>query len=129
MRVQSSPLILFCVGCWIAHANDQNQWIQADLQTTHRIESVITQGRPRYSPQQWVKSYKVSYMQDGRNWVELPDLYEGNSNRDEKKTNSLPDYTEARFIRLKPFEWENHIAMRFDVTGCEVDYGKVPLVT
>ena len=129
MRVQSSPLILFCVGCWVAHANDQNQWIQADLQTTHRIERVITQGQSAAYPHTWVKSYKFSYRRDGTNWVELPDLYVGNSNGNGKKTNILPDYTEARFIRLQPIEWERYISMRFDVTGCEVDYGKLPLVT
>ena len=128
MRVQSSPL-LFCTGAWLARINDQNQWIQADLQATHRIESVTTQGRPNGGVRQWVRSYKVSYSQDGTNWLTLPGLYEGNFNRDEKKTNSLPDYTEARFIRLRPIEWFGHISMRFDVTGCEVDYGKVPLVT
>ena len=132
MRVQSSRTLVFCVGAWAAKVNDQNQWIQADLKLAHIIESVTTQGRPqgwRSSHNQFVKSYKVSYSQDGTNWVELPDLYVGNSNRDGKKTNSLPDNTEARLIRLHPIEWHGHISMRWEVTGCREDHGKVPLVT
>ena len=121
MRVQSSPLILFCVGYWIAGATNRNQWIQADLVTTHRIESVTTQGRV-VAPH-WVKSYKVSYRRDGTNWVELPDLYVGNSNGNGKKTNILPDYTEARFIRLRPVEWHVHAAMQlfYKCTSCNTE--------
>ena len=121
-----SPLLSFCAGVWSARVNDQNQWIQADLQTTHRIESVTTQGRPGYN--QRVTSYFVSYSQDGTRWVNIPTLYDGNTDSNTKVANILPDNIEARYVRLRPNTWIRHISMRFDVTGCAV-HGKMPLNT
>ena len=57
-------MLFICVGVWAAKNKDQHQWIQADLQTAHRIISVTTQGRT-YKNDQWVKSYYVRYSQDG----------------------------------------------------------------
>ena len=97
--------------------NDQNQWIQADLQTMHRIISVTTQGRS-YKHDQWVKSYYASYSQDGLGWETISTPFEGNNDQNTKKTNLLPDNIVARYIRLLPNSWNTRIAMRFDVTGC-----------
>ena len=120
--------MLFCAGAWSALYNTQQQWIYADLQTTHRIESVTTQGRPWIHVSQWVESYQVTYSQDGRKWTNLPDVYVGNLNRDDKKTNTLPDNFETRYIGLRPVTWHDHISLRWDVTGC-VAHGKIPLYT
>ena len=109
--------MLLVAGSWSAKDKNKNQWIQADLRTTHRLESVITRGRPGHD--QWVKSYHVSYSQDGTNWVDIPTLYSGNTDRDTKKSNNLPPDTAARFVRLRPNEWETHISMRWEVTGCD----------
>ena len=117
VRLRSSQL-LFCAGAWVPR-NNQDQWIEADLQTIHRIESVTTKGRP-VKKLQWVTSYYVSYSQDGTNWEEIPTLFEANKNRKTKKTNLLPDTIEARYIRLSPNSWVSRIAMRFEVTGCAV---------
>ena len=122
MSVRSSKL-LFCAGVWAALESNQDQWIQADLLTTHRIESVTTQGRPDNNYRQWVTSYYVSYSQDGTNWTDIPGLYTGNFDQNRKKTNRLPEGTEARYIRLRPNTWSGHISMRFDVTGCAL-HGK-----
>ena len=112
-------MFFFCVGAWAAKINDQNQWIQADLEAMHRILSVTTQGR--YSRHnQWVSSYYVSYSQDGKRWEAISTPFEGNNDRDTKKTNLLPDNILAKYIRLSPISWSNHICMRFDVTGCVV---------
>ena len=120
MRLRSSPL-LFCAGAWSPAVDNQDQWIQADLITTHRIESVTTQGKPEGGWSIcWTKSYFVSYSRDGTSWVEISTLFTANEDRNTKKTNLLPDNIEARYIRLLPNSWETHICMRFDVTGCAV---------
>ena len=98
--------------------NNQDQWIQADLGTTLRIKSVITQGRPSSLYVQRVTSYYISYSQDGTNWVDLPTLYSGNVDQFTKKTNNLPPNTDARYVRMRPQTWQFLIALRFDVTGC-----------
>ena len=111
---------MFCAGAWLARYNNQDQWVQADLGTTQRIESVTTQGRPSDVYVQRVTTYYISYSQDGTNWVDIPTLYSGNVDQFTKKTNDLPPNTVARFVRLRPQTWHNHIALRFDVVGCAV---------
>ena len=110
---------MFCAGAWLALYNTQGQWVQADLGTIHRIESVTTQGRPSPAYEQRVTSYYISYSQDGTNWVDIPTLYSGNVDQFTKKTNNLPANTDARYVRLRPNDWETYISMRWEVTGCD----------
>ena len=89
---------------------------------THILETVITQGRSTItSPNvNYVRWYRISYGQDGISWVHLPKRYKGNVDKDTKNINSLPENTQARFIRLRPTGWKGIQALRFDVTGCPV---------
>ncbi|XP_020609583.1 EGF-like repeat and discoidin I-like domain-containing protein 3 [Orbicella faveolata] len=48
-------------GGWSAKTNDDNQWLQVDLQQTTRITRIATQGRNGYTPGQWVTQYKLQY--------------------------------------------------------------------
>ena len=130
MSVQSSPL-LFCAGAWSTRHYGRPHFISADLQTTHRIESVTTQGRPAdpaHPSSEWVQSYLVRYSRTDFSdvWSSLPDVYVGNSNSNEKKTNKLPDNFETRWIGLRPVSWHGHLSLRWEVTGCPA-YGKIPL--
>ena len=50
-------------GGWSAGANNQNQWLQADLGNPRKVTKVATQGRN--AADQWVTSYKVEYSNDG----------------------------------------------------------------
>ncbi|PFX24322.1 EGF-like repeat and discoidin I-like domain-containing protein 3 [Stylophora pistillata] len=50
-------------GGWSARANNQNQWLQADLGSVKKVTHLATQGRNAAS--QWVKSYMVEYSDDG----------------------------------------------------------------
>ena len=109
--------MLLPAGAWVSARNVTGEWIQADLETTHLIESVTTQGRSgRFG--QWVTSYHVSYSPDGSDWVDLSMPYSGNVDQDSKVTNRLPANTLARHVRLRPNGWQDSIAMRFTVTGC-----------
>ena len=117
---------LFYAGAWAARVKDQNQWIQADLQATHILESVTTQGRR--SSAQRVTSYYVSISQDGTQWVDMRRLYDGNEDANTKQTNSFPANTLARYIRLRPHRWTNGMSLRFEVTGCKAP-SKISLIT
>ncbi|XP_068683743.1 EGF-like repeat and discoidin I-like domain-containing protein 3 isoform X2 [Montipora foliosa] len=61
-------------GGWAARSNDQNQWLQVDLESVETdIRHVETQGR-NYNQDwssahnQWVESYKLQYSNDGVNF-------------------------------------------------------------
>ena len=50
-------------GAWSAKTNDVHQWLQVDLGQEMEVQAIQSQGRQdRY---QWVKSYTVSYSNDG----------------------------------------------------------------
>ena len=55
---------------------NSNQWIQVELSATFKITAIQTQGRSDYD--QWVKSYKLAYGNDGVKWndVNNDEVYE-----------------------------------------------------
>ena len=50
-------------GSWIPTSNNAHQWLQVDLGKKTEVTGIKTQGR--YNAHQWVKSYRVSYSNDG----------------------------------------------------------------
>ena len=49
-------------GGWSSRFNNNNQWLQVDLELTTRVTGIATQGRNVHS--QWVKQYKLEYGED-----------------------------------------------------------------
>ncbi|XP_067018848.1 EGF-like repeat and discoidin I-like domain-containing protein 3 [Acropora muricata] len=116
------------VGCWSAAWNNLNQWIQIDLRIKTRVTQVATQGRPGITYKQWVTRYKLLFSDDGisyEGFVAQGDSvvkdFEGNSDRDTVKTNSLIPPIKARYIRLAPTAWNGHISARIELYGCLED--------
>ena len=54
-------------GSWAALYNNNNQWLQVDLQQTTRVSRIATQGRNGYP--QWVTEYKLQYGADGQTFT------------------------------------------------------------
>ena len=55
-------------GAWSAKTNDVNQWLQVDFGDTKKVTAILTQGRAEHD--QWVKTYTVSYSQDGIEFID-----------------------------------------------------------
>ena len=54
-------------GSWSAKTNDVNQWLQIELGSDYtKVTRIATQGRSDYD--QWVKTYKLQYSDDGVNY-------------------------------------------------------------
>ena len=54
-------------GAWSARTNDGNQWLQIELgEENTKVTRVATQGRSDID--QWVKTYKLQYSDDGENF-------------------------------------------------------------
>ena len=60
-------------GGWVAKYRNTNQWLQIYLGVATRVKRIATQGR--YDANQWVKSYTVSY---GDNGVQFFPVKQGN---------------------------------------------------
>ena len=54
-------------GGWIAKYNNRHQFLQVDLGTTSRVKRIATQAR--YDANQWVKSYTLSYSNNGVRFI------------------------------------------------------------
>ncbi|KAL5012643.1 hypothetical protein ScPMuIL_011194 [Solemya velum] len=122
------------IGGWSAQTCDEDQYIQAEFPNVKNISAVATKGRADY--EQWVTAYSISYSIDGSEWLkvnnsngqtEVPivnklqtwQCFTGNNNTDTLVVNVLPNPVNARFIRINPTNWHEHITMRFGVKGCD----------
>ncbi|KAL9982962.1 hypothetical protein ACROYT_G005077 [Oculina patagonica] len=109
-------------GAWSAKTNDQNQFLQVDFWRNVKITKFQTQGRQDY--EQWVKKYKLSYSVDGSSAFQtyqengVDKVFIGNSNKDGIVTQVLLQPITARYVQIKPIEWNDHISMRAEFFGC-----------
>jgi hypothetical protein len=98
---------------WSAKTNDSNQWVQVDFGEKKLIEKVFIQGR--YNRAQWVTKFRVQVSADGKKFEEIGSGYEGNTDQQTVVEVALSPQPVARFVRIVPVEWHEHISMRFDV--------------
>jgi len=108
-------------GAWSAKQNDQNQWLQADLGSNKNITHLATQGRNGHD--QWVTSYKVEYSDNGASFYCYQEhgtdkIFTANSDRDTIVYNVVSPPITARYIRIVPRAFLNHISMRMEIYGC-----------
>ncbi|XP_078365181.1 EGF-like repeat and discoidin I-like domain-containing protein 3 [Oculina patagonica] len=112
-------------GSWSSRHNDNNQWLQVDLQQTTRVTRIATQGRNNWYKGQWVTKYKLEFGDDGhtfkfykQNGDHSDTIFQGNTDRDTVVSHNLNPIIEARYIRVRPTEWHNHISMRMELYTC-----------
>ncbi|XP_066029355.1 uncharacterized protein [Pocillopora verrucosa] len=112
-------------GSWSARTNDANQWIQVKLPSNTKISRFSTQGRNAFN--QWVTKYQLMYSEDGLNFhyyhergQSSPKEFQGNSDSETIVYHELNPPIEARYVRLRPTAWHNHISLRMELYGCEV---------
>ena len=86
-------------GAWCSHQNNQNQWIQAEFGTPFKITAIQTQGRSDGNSQ-WVKSYKLSYGNDGIHWSDVSNKYGEEMVRLRLK---IPCMTKSIHLNLKKY--------------------------
>ncbi|KAJ3598793.1 hypothetical protein NHX12_032757 [Muraenolepis orangiensis] len=111
-------------GCaWLSRYNDQQQWLQVDLQEVSVVSGLLTQGR--CDADEWVTKYSVQYRSlETLNWVFYKDqsgnnrVFYGNADRTSTVQNLLRPPIVARFVRLLPLGWHTRIAMRIELLLC-----------
>ncbi|KAL9967905.1 hypothetical protein ACROYT_G026213 [Oculina patagonica] len=112
-------------GGWSAQTNDVNQWIQVDLTSYTNVTWIATQGRNAIN--QWVTKYKLQYSEDGVNFYYYMEPgqnstkeFDANEDSDTPVYHDLSPPILARYVRLVPTAWNNHISMRMELYGCEI---------
>ncbi|KAK3612138.1 hypothetical protein CHS0354_031212 [Potamilus streckersoni] len=95
------------------------------------VNGVVTQGRNLEQGntccREYVTKYQVYYTEDGVNWSIVPDPsgyaknFQGNQDIDTPVTNMFDCPVFARAVRIVPMEWNQRMALRFDLIGCHLE--------
>ncbi|XP_006885237.1 PREDICTED: lactadherin [Elephantulus edwardii] len=113
------------LNAWTAKTNNPSEWLQVDLGTKKRLSGIITQGARDFGTVQYVAAFKVAYSNDGKNWTEYRErgsteskIFHGNFDNNSHKKNIFETPFEARYVRVLPVSWHNHITLRLELLGC-----------
>jgi hypothetical protein len=109
-------------SCWCPRVNKGGEWIEVSSIEPIKWIGVETQGCGHYNG--WVKSYKVTYSNEGRTWSEVDEgkTFEGNEDQNSRVKHWFDTPVWARTIRLTPLSWHRWATLRFDFIAA----GKAP---
>ncbi|XP_066097594.1 discoidin, CUB and LCCL domain-containing protein 2 isoform X2 [Saccopteryx bilineata] len=122
---------------WAAFATDEYQWLQIDLNKEKKITGIVTTGSTMLEHNYYVSAYRILYSDDGLRWtvyrergVEQDKIFQGNKDyHQDVRNNFLPPII-ARFIRVNPTQWQQKIAMKVELLGCQfIPKGRPPKLT
>ncbi|XP_068726466.1 uncharacterized protein [Montipora capricornis] len=110
-------------GGWVAKYRNTNQWLQIYLGVATRVKRIATQGR--YDANQWVKSYTVSYGDNGVQFFPVKQgnklkVFQGNMERHLVVFHEFRPSLKTKYVRIHPKTWYSYIAMRFELYGCRL---------
>uniref|UniRef100_A0A452UTF8 Coagulation factor V n=1 Tax=Ursus maritimus TaxID=29073 RepID=A0A452UTF8_URSMA len=112
------------VNAWQAKANNNKQWLQIDLLKIKKITAIVTQGCKSLSSEMYVKSYTIHYSDQGMEWKPYRQkssmIFEGNNNIKGHVKNFFNPPIISRFIRIIPKTWNQSIALRLELFGCDI---------
>ncbi|EHB18757.1 Coagulation factor V [Heterocephalus glaber] len=115
------------VNAWQAKANNNQQWLQIDLLKIKKITAIVTQGCKSLSSEMYVKSYTIHYSDQGMEWKPyrqkssmMDKIFEGNGNVKGHVKNFFNPPIISRFIRIIPKTWNQSIALRLELYGCNI---------
>ncbi|XP_004706894.1 coagulation factor V [Echinops telfairi] len=114
------------VNAWQAQANNNKQWLQIDLLKVKKITAIVTQGSTSLSSEMYVESYAIHYSDQGVEWKPyrqnffmVDQIFKGNSNPKGHVKNFFNPPIISRFIRIIPKTWNQSIALRLELFGCD----------
>ena len=98
----------------------RKQWWQMDVGDVKLVSGVVTQARTQHD--QYVKAFKVDVSSDGDTWTPVDGgfIFQGNTagNNNNRNYAKFAAGVKARYVRIKPWEWNRHISMRAAVLLC-----------
>uniref|UniRef100_A0A671M322 Contactin-associated protein-like 5 n=1 Tax=Sinocyclocheilus anshuiensis TaxID=1608454 RepID=A0A671M322_9TELE len=110
-------------GGWSPNGEDQQPWLQLDLQDRLKVTSIATQGR--WGSSDWVTRYQLQYSDSGRTWrpyrqEDVIWTFTGNSDTDTVVQHKLPHSIRTRYMRLLSLEGspKGGMGLRLEAYGC-----------
>ncbi len=96
---------------WSAQTNNTSQYIQLSYPVPVYMTGLVLQGRA-YNGGQWVTTANVDVSLNGSTWTNVLTGASFNTNSTDAVTVLFPSVVYAKFVRLSPTAWNNHITMR-----------------
>ncbi|KAH0625018.1 hypothetical protein JD844_033026 [Phrynosoma platyrhinos] len=113
-------------NAWQAKSNNNQQWLQIDLLQPKKITGIITQGARSITTEMYVKTFSILYSNDDSTWKSYVDdststakVFAGNVNSAGQVKHYFEPPIFSRFIRVVPKTWNQSIALRIELFGCD----------
>ncbi|XP_060626735.2 coagulation factor V [Anolis sagrei] len=113
-------------NAWQAKSNNNQQWLQIDLLRLKKITGIITQGAKSMTTEMYVKTFSILYRDDDSIWKSYVDgstsavkVFSGNVDSTGQVKNYFEPPIFSRFIRVVPKTWNQSIALRIELFGCD----------
>lgn len=129
VSVSSSPqlvqyLRLSAEGAWRATLDNPHQYVQFNFLEARNLTGVTTKG----GDGAWTTAYKIFYSNDERHWNPVVDengderMFLGNFDAESRRTNFFERPLHAKFLRIQPIKWHDHVTLKVEVLGCYLTY-------
>ncbi|XP_056665858.1 coagulation factor VIII isoform X2 [Monodelphis domestica] len=111
-------------NAWRPQENGRKEWLQVDFGKLKKVTGVTTQGTRSILTSMYVREFALSSSRDGRHWTFFRQgdgvkIFKGNRDHSSPVVNPVEPPLFARFLRIHPWSWANHIALRVEVLGCD----------
>ncbi|KFQ45995.1 Coagulation factor VIII [Nestor notabilis] len=111
-------------NAWRPKSNSPGEWLQVDFEVTKKVTAIITQGAKAVFTHMFVTEFAVSTSQNGVHWTPVlqgskEKIFKANQDHTSTVMNTLEPPLFARYVRIHPRQWHNHIALRIEFLGCD----------
>jgi len=141
MRSASSVWILDAIGvgngrgrldsdqAWSSQNNVIGEWYQIDNGVVGKITGIAIKGRA-VAHEQWIKTFKVKFKGASGTWADVDGgkIYTGNTDTETQVDVTFTTPVDARYIRIYPQTWNNHMSMRCDIIAGKTRTDKTPTI-
>ncbi|XP_014469310.1 PREDICTED: hemocytin isoform X2 [Dinoponera quadriceps] len=135
VSVSSSPqliqhLPLSSDGVWRSALDSPHQYVEFDFLEPRNLTGITTKG----GDGAWTTAYKIFYSNDRRHWSPVigedgdEKEFLGNFDVQSSKTNFFEKPLHARYLKIQPTKWHEHVALKVEPLGCYLAYPPMPEV-
>ncbi|KAM9213494.1 discoidin, CUB and LCCL domain-containing protein 1-like [Leptosomus discolor] len=117
---------------WAAEPGSEAAWLELDLGTRRNVTGIVTKGSSEQHDY-YVTSYRVSSSRDGKNWRpyrgsggQEDKVFEGNADSRGEVSNAFIPPIVARYVRVTPQSWHQHMALKVALVGCQLARVRAP---
>nr|XP_006824190.1 PREDICTED: uncharacterized protein LOC100375643 [Saccoglossus kowalevskii] len=109
-------------SAWYTGSSPSNtDWLKISLPRVAIVRMIAVQARPS-NPNQYVKTFYLSYSSDDDSWINYEEngerkLFGGNIDGSSVVMHSLEPIANVAYLKFNPHAWKNRIALRVEIYG------------